>query len=116
MLLALANTPDSPLVKLADQVFLTRAEGDVESPSVTVCMHAAINFLAFEAMRALKKPKAWWDPVQTDFDQLPEKLDWVFTQLPSVVRSVAAEVARLPWRASWAEGFTTIPPGRRRGG
>ncbi len=109
VLLALANTPDSPLVKLADQVFLTRAEGDVESPSVTVCMHAAINFLAFEAMRALKKPKAWWDPVQTDFDQLPEKLNWVFTQLPSVVRSVAAEVARLPMARIVGGGFYHYP-------
>ncbi len=31
---ALANTPDSPLVKLADHVFLTPAEGDAESPTV----------------------------------------------------------------------------------
>jgi glucosamine--fructose-6-phosphate aminotransferase (isomerizing) len=93
---ALTNAPDSPLAKLADHVFLARAEGEAESPAVTVCMHAALNFLAFEALRVLKKPKPWWDLLEKDFDQLPEKLEWVFTQLPSVVRSVAAEVARLP--------------------
>jgi glucosamine--fructose-6-phosphate aminotransferase (isomerizing) len=106
---ALTNTPDSPLVKLADHVFLTRAEGDVESPTVTVCMHAALNFLAFEAMRVLKKPKPWWDVVEKDFDQLPEKLQWVFTQLPSVVRSVGAEVARLPRLRIVGGGFYHYP-------
>ena len=106
---ALANTPDSPLVKLADHVFLTPAEGDAESPTVTVCMHAALNFLAFEAMRVLKKPKPWWDLVEKDFDQLPEKLDWVFTQLPSVVRSVAAEVARFPRLRIVGGGFYHYP-------
>ena len=108
-LVALTNTPDSPLVKLAEHVFLARAEGDVDSPSVMVSMHAALNFLAFEAMRALKKPKAGWDLVQTDFDQLPEKLDWVFTQLPAVVRSVAAEVARLPSLRIVGGGFYHYP-------
>jgi len=108
-LVALANTPDSPLVKLADYVFLTRAEGDAESPTVTVCMHAALNFLAFQAMRALKKPKPWWDQVEKEFDQLPEKLDWVFTQLPSVVRSLAAEVTRFPRLSIVGGGFYHYP-------
>jgi DNA-binding MurR/RpiR family transcriptional regulator len=109
MLVALANTPDSPLVKLADHVFLTAAEGDAESPSAMVSLHAAVNFLAFEAMRVLKKPKTWWELVQKDFDQLPEKLDWVFTQLSEVVRSVAAEVARLPRLRIVAGGFYHYP-------
>jgi DNA-binding MurR/RpiR family transcriptional regulator len=106
---ALANTPDSPLVKLADYVFLAPAEGDAESPTVTVCMHAALNFLAFEAMRVLKKPKPWWKLVEKDFDELPEKLDWVFTQLPSVVRSAAAEVARFPRLTIVGGGFYHFP-------
>jgi DNA-binding MurR/RpiR family transcriptional regulator len=106
---AFTNTPASMLVKLADHVFLTRAEGEVESPAVTVCMHAALNFLAFEAMRVLKKPKAWWELVEKDFDQLPEKLEWVFTQLPSVVRSAAAEVARFPSLRIVGGGFYQYP-------
>ncbi|MGA3328192.1 MAG: SIS domain-containing protein [Terriglobia bacterium] len=107
--IALANTPDSPLVKLADHVFLTPAEGDAESPAVTVCLHAALNFLAFEAMRVLKKPKPWWDLVEKEFNQLPEKLDWVFTQLSEVVRSVAAELARLPGLRIVGGGFYHYP-------
>ena len=107
--IALTHTPESPLVKLADHVFIARAEGDAESPAVIVCMHAALNFLAFEALRVLKKPKPWWDLVRKDFDQLPEKLDWVFTQLPSVVRSVAAEVAALPRLTIVGGGFYHYP-------
>jgi len=94
---------------LADYVFLSRAEGEVESPTVTVCMHAALNFLAFEAMRVLKKPKPWWDLVGKEFDQLPEKLDWVFTQLSSVVRSAAAEVAHFPRLRIVGGGFYHYP-------
>ncbi len=109
---ALANTPDSPLVNLADHVFLTRAEGDAESPAVTVCMHAAVNFLAFEATRVLKKPKPWWDLVEKDFDQLPDKLDWVFTQLASVVRSAAAEAAGFPRLRIVGGGFYHYPAWR----
>jgi glutamine---fructose-6-phosphate transaminase (isomerizing) len=106
---ALTNTPGSPLVKLADHVFLARPEGDTETPAVTVCMHAALNFLAFEALRVLKKPKQWWDLLEKDFDLLPEKLDWVFTQLPPVVRTMAAEVARLPRLSIVGGGFYHYP-------
>jgi len=105
----LTNIPDSPLVKLADHVFLIPAEGDAESPATMVCLHAALNFLAFEAMRVLKKPKQWWDLVEKDFEQLPEKLEWVFTQLSEVVRSVAAEVARLPSLRIVGGGFYHYP-------
>ena len=108
-LVALANAPGSPLVKLADHVFLSRAEGDAQSSTVTVCMHAALNFLAFEAMRVLKKPQAWWDRVEEDFAQLPEKLEWVFTQLSAVVRSLAAEVARGPRLRIVGGGFYHYP-------
>jgi DNA-binding MurR/RpiR family transcriptional regulator len=107
--LALTNAPGSPLVKLADHVFAVRAEGDTQTPAVTVCMHAALNYLAFEALRVLKKHKPWWDVLAKDFDQLPEKLEWVFTQLTPVVRAVAAEVARLPRLSIVGGGFYHYP-------
>lgn len=94
IVVALANTPDSSLVKVADHVFFTRTGADAASPAMTVCMHAALNFLAFEAARVLKRPEPPWKLLEEEFDQLPQKLEWVFTQLPSVVRSMAAEVAR----------------------
>jgi fructoselysine-6-P-deglycase FrlB-like protein len=109
---ALTNTPESPLGRLADHVFLARAEGDAESPAVTVCMHAALNFLAFEAMRVLKKPKPWWEGVEKEFGQLPDKLEWVYTQLPSLVRSVAAELAGFPKLQVVGGGFHHYPAWR----
>jgi DNA-binding MurR/RpiR family transcriptional regulator len=108
-LAVLTHTPESPLVKFADQVFLTGVEGDADSPAAAVCMHAALNLLAFEAMRMLKKPQPWWEAVQKDFDLLPEKLDWVFTQLPSIVRTAAAELARAPRLRVLGGGFYHYP-------
>ncbi len=109
---ALTNTPDSPLGKLADFVFPVPAAGDAESPAVTVGMHAALNLLAFETMRVLKKPQPWWQPMEREFAQLPEKLEWVFTQLPSVVRSLAAEIVRLPRLRMVGGGFYHFPAWR----
>jgi DNA-binding MurR/RpiR family transcriptional regulator len=111
-LVVLTNTADRPLTNLADHVFLTRAEGDAESPTVTVCMHAALNFLAFEVARVLKRPQPQWDLVEEEFDQLPGKLEWVFTQLPSVVRSLAAEVVRVPGLRIVGGGFYHFPAWR----
>lgn len=111
-LVALTNTPESPLAQLADHVFLARAEGDAELPAVTVCMHAALNFLAFEAMRALKKPKLWWEQMEKEFGQLPDKLEWVFTQLPPLMRSVAAEIAGFPRLRIVGGGFHHFPAWR----
>ena len=105
----LTNAPESPLGKLANIVFHVPVEGDSESPAATVCMHAALNLLAFEAMRALKKPQPWWEQAEKDLAQLPERLDWVFTQLPSVVRSMAAEVARLSRLRIVGGGFFHYP-------
>ena len=114
-LVALANNPDSPLVNLADYVFLTPAEGDAESSAVTLCMHAALNFLAFEATRVLKKPKPWWDLVEKEFDQLPDNSSGCSRSS----RRWSAQL-RQRWRAyrgcaSWVEAFTTFRLGGRRG-
>jgi glucosamine--fructose-6-phosphate aminotransferase (isomerizing) len=109
IVLALTNVSDSPLAKVADHVLLTHAEGAADSPAVTVCLHAALNFLAFEAARLLKRPEPQWDLIGEEFGQLPDKLDWVFTQLPSVVRSVAAEVALLSQLRIVGGGFYHYP-------
>jgi len=109
IVVVLTNTPDSPLAKLADHVLLIHAEGDSDSPAVTVCLHAALNLLAFEAARALKRPESHWGQVSEEFDQLPDKIEWLFTQLPSVVRSFAVEVARLPGLRIVGGGFYHYP-------
>jgi DNA-binding MurR/RpiR family transcriptional regulator len=114
-LVVLTNTAESPLGKLADHLFLTHTEGDMESPAVAVSMHASLNLLAFEAARVLRRPKPQWEQVAQEFEQLPEKLEWVFTQMPSVVRSLAAELARTPRLHIVGGGFHHYPA-RHAGG
>jgi DNA-binding MurR/RpiR family transcriptional regulator len=75
-------------------------------------MHAALNFLAFEAMRVLKRPMPWWEQAEKEFAQLPDKLEWVFTQLPSLARSVAAEMAGFPRLRFVGGGFYHYPAWR----
>jgi len=105
----LANNLESPLVKLADHVLLIPTSGEADSPAVAICLHAALNFLAFEAARLLKRPEPQWTQVAAEFEQLPDKIEWLFTQLPDVVRSFAAEVARLPVLRIVAGGFYHYP-------
>jgi DNA-binding MurR/RpiR family transcriptional regulator len=109
LVVLLAPTPDSPLVKVADHVLLTHVAGEADSPAQAVCMHAALNFLAFESARLLKRPEPHGAALAEEFDQLPDKLEWVFTQLPEVVRSVAEEVARLPGLRIVGGGFYHYP-------
>lgn len=106
---ALTPDPDHAIAKLADHVFLIRAEGDADSPAVTVCLHAALNALALEAARALKRPEPVWEEIEQEFAQLPEKLEWVFTQLSSGVRSLAREFAQLPRLGIVGAGFYQYP-------
>ncbi|HTS67382.1 MAG TPA: SIS domain-containing protein [Terriglobia bacterium] len=106
---AMANTMDSPLVKLADHAFLVRAEGAGDSPAIAVSMHAALHLLAFKVTQALKKPKPIWEQVDRDFDLLPGKLEWVFTQLSGVVDSLVEEAAHLPRLCLVGGGFNYYP-------
>jgi DNA-binding MurR/RpiR family transcriptional regulator len=108
-LVALTSNPEGPLANLADHVFPVQAEGNAESAIVTVCMHGALNFLAFEAMRLLKRPKPYWDAIAKEFDQLPNQLEWVYTQLSFVLRSAAAEVALVPGLSIVGGGFFHYP-------
>lgn len=106
---ALANAPDNPLVKSADHVFLVQAEGDGDLPAVVVCMHAALNFLAFEVMRMLKRPQPHWDLMEEEFHRLPEKIEWVFTQLSEAVRSLTIELTQVSRLRIVGGGFYYYP-------
>jgi DNA-binding MurR/RpiR family transcriptional regulator len=112
VVVVLTSSSESPLVKLADHVLLTRSEGVADSPAVALCLHAALNFLAFESARILKRPEPHWGHVNEEFDQLPEKIEWLFTQLPAVVRSFGVEVARLPRLRIVGGGFYQFPSWR----
>jgi glucosamine--fructose-6-phosphate aminotransferase (isomerizing) len=111
-LVVLTNTPDSPLAKIADQVLLVRAEGEGDVPSVTVCLHAALNYLALAAAQLLKRHESPWDSLEREFELLPGQVDWVLTQLPVAVRSMAAEVRRFPHLRIVGGGFYHFPAWR----
>jgi glucosamine--fructose-6-phosphate aminotransferase (isomerizing) len=111
-LVVLTNAPDSSLAKMADQVLLARAEGDGDVPSVTVCLHAALNYLALTAARLLKRHESQWDSLEREFERLPSQIDWVLTQLPIAVRSMAAEVMRFPHLRIVGGGFCHFPAWR----
>jgi len=112
VVLALTNTPETPLAKLADLLLPVHAQGEVDAPAVTVSLHAALNLLAFEAARALKRPESNWGQVAEEFDQLPGKIEWLFTQLPALVRSLGAELARLLRLTIVGGGFYQFPAWR----
>ena len=109
VIVALTNVPESTLAKSADHLLLTHAEGAPDSPAVTACLHAALNFLAFEAARLLKRPEPQWVQVAEEFAQLPEKIEWLFTQLPAMIRSMAVEVAKRPRLTIVGGGFYEFP-------
>jgi len=111
-LVVLTNAPDSSLAKIADQVLLVRAEGEGDVPSVTVCLHAALNYLALAAARLLKRHESPWDSLEREFERLPAQVDWVLTQLPVAVRSMAAEVIRFPRLRIVGGGFYHFPAWR----
>jgi glucosamine--fructose-6-phosphate aminotransferase (isomerizing) len=111
-LVLLTNTPDSSLAKLADQVLLVRAEGDGDVPAVVICLHAALNYLALEAARVLKRPEPQWDSLLREFEELPAQIDWVHTQLPVVVRAMAEELRRFPHGQIVGGGFYHFPARR----
>jgi DNA-binding MurR/RpiR family transcriptional regulator len=87
-------------------------DGDTETPAVAACLHASLNLLAFEAARALKRPSPQWEIVEKEFGELPDKLDWMFTQLTAVVRSAAAELAQFPRLHVVGGGFYHYPAWR----
>jgi glucosamine--fructose-6-phosphate aminotransferase (isomerizing) len=111
-LVLLTNAPDSPLAKLADQVLLVRAEGDGDVPAVIICLHAALNYLAFEAARILKRPEPQWDSLASELEELPAQIDWVHTQLPVAVRAMAEELSRFSELQIVGGGFYHFPAWR----
>ena len=111
-LLLLTNALESPLARIADHVFLVRAEGDGDDPALIVCLHAALNYLAFTLARLLKRHEAKGDSLEREFDELHTHVDWVLTQFPKVVRSMAVEITSHPRLQVVGGGFHEFPAWR----
>lgn len=93
VLLAMTSDPASPVAKMADGAFLLRTgeESALRMKSM-VCRQAAISVLALLAARTFKRHEQQADRVGEEFEALPERVEWVFTQLSDVVDSFASEL------------------------
>ena len=105
----LCNAPGSAFAKGADHVLVTCADGDADTPAVAVCLYSALNFLALEVARVLKRPDPKVASLADEFVQLPDKLEWVFMQHSAVVRSAAMEVSNVSRLLIIGGGFFHFP-------
>lgn len=112
VVVVLANSAENALMKFAHYPLLISGETQPDSPSMTVCLQTALNFFAFEAAQSLKRPEPHWKQVSEEFEQLPEKIDWLFTQLPALVRSLAGEISKLSNLQIVGGGFYEFPARR----
>jgi fructoselysine-6-P-deglycase FrlB-like protein len=105
----LCNAPGGASANGADHVLVMCAEGGADTPAVAVCLYSALNFLALEGARVLKRPDPKVASLADEFDQLPGKLEWLFMQHTAVVRSAAAAVSNASRLHIIGGGFFHFP-------
>ncbi len=95
--LALTSNTQSDLGKIADGAFLVR-DDDAQPGSLRadICRYAAACYLAFVAARALKRPDAYLRDLEQEFAELPDHIEWVFSQLSDAVRALSTELETSP--------------------
>jgi glucosamine--fructose-6-phosphate aminotransferase (isomerizing) len=94
--LALTGDAQSPLAKAVDGVLLARGGEEHRDPfTAAVCQLAALQGLVGLMARALKRPSPHIETLEAELRALPEHIDWVLTQLPDAVRSLAGELSRV---------------------
>jgi len=92
--LALTSNAQSPLAKAVDGVFLARGGEEYrEDCTAGVCQLAAVHCLAGVAAQVLKRPSPQIETLEGELRALPEHVEWVLTQLPDAVRSLAGELS-----------------------
>jgi glucosamine--fructose-6-phosphate aminotransferase (isomerizing) len=93
--LALTNTAQNSLAALADGIFLTGGGGEAGSNEApAVCRHAAMGFIPLLAAQVLKRHHPQLAALESEFQKLPEHIEWALTQLSDAVRPFAAELKR----------------------
>lgn len=94
--LALSHDPMSPLAQMADGVFLLRlgeeAGGGVKG---LISAQAALGYISLVAARSLKRHHPQLDVLEQEFEKLPGHIEWVLSQMPDAVRSLASELKGL---------------------
>jgi glucosamine--fructose-6-phosphate aminotransferase (isomerizing) len=104
--LALTNNAQSALARAADGLFQVRAgEEGSAGAKVTVCQQAAASYVGLAAARTLKRRTPQLEAMETDFERLPEQVEWVLAQLTDAARSFAAELKGLRSLGAVGGGF-----------
>lgn len=104
--LALTHDPVSPLAQMADGVFLLRL-GEEAGAGVKALISAqtALGYISFVAARTLKRHHPQLDVLEQEFEKLPGHVEWVLSQMPDAVRSLASELKGLPRLRLVGAGF-----------
>ena len=103
--LALRCEPHESLDSLCEGFIDVRAVEGRSRAATAVCEHAALSYFALVAARVLLRPRPEFDTLAQEFDALPQKVEWVLTQLSDAVCSWAAEAKGLhSWMVAGA-GF-----------
>jgi glucosamine--fructose-6-phosphate aminotransferase (isomerizing) len=89
--LALTRSPDGPLARGCEGVFLTRDEGTEDSAAAAVCQLAALCSIALIAARILKHSSDGLE-FEDELKRLPGQLEWSFAQLSDALRALAQEL------------------------
>lgn len=93
--LAVTKAAQSTLAALADGIFLVGAGGESGSDGTSsVCRHAALGYISLVAAQVLKRHHPQLATLETEFQRIPEHIEWVLTQLGDAVRPFAAELKR----------------------
>ncbi len=93
VILALTSNPAGPLAQMAEGVFLVRAgEESGAGIKARVAARAAVGYLGLVAARVLKRHHPQLDVLEQEFAKLPRHVEWVVSQLPDAVRSLASEL------------------------
>ena len=89
--LALTRSPDGPLARGCEGVFLTRDEGTEDSAAAAVCQLAALSSIVLISARLLKHSREALE-FEDELKRLPEQLEWSFAQLSDALRALAQEL------------------------
>lgn len=93
VVLALTSNPESPLALLADEVFLLRVGDEAGSGlQLALCQRAALGLIGLLAARVFRRHQPYFDVLEEDFHNLPDRMEWVLTQLTDAARSLAGEL------------------------
>jgi glucosamine 6-phosphate synthetase-like amidotransferase/phosphosugar isomerase protein len=111
VVLVLTGRPDDSVAQRADGVILLRPGEETERGfKTTVLQQTALSYLAFLGADLLKRHGQRLEGLGAEFEELPERAEWISGQLRDAARSVAGELATRR-RCALAGGSAYYPAG-----